>query len=463
MHNTVIRKHAAGLIGKTSPPGPRGHRLIGSLLEVRRDRLNFVMRATQEYGDLVGFRMGPKRLYLVNHPDYFKHVLCDNPGNYLKGIGLVDAKPLLGNGLLTSEGDLWASQRRLLQAAYRGERLEGFSLSMVETTRIMLDRWQAYANRDQPLDIAQEMVRLTVKILGFTLLHTDLENKADMLAANLTVITRWAMSQMTALFRLPLSIPTPGNLRAQRALHQLDQLVQGIVYDRYQKDTDGYNDILSLLLSEKNGNGSQHAIDKQVRDEIMTLLLAGHETTAATLTWTWYLLSQHAEVERRLHQELDQVLSGRNPTLADLPHLVYTRMLIDEVLRLYPPIWVIPRKTIAEDRMGGFTIPAHSDLLLSVYSLHRHPDFWKTPHACDPERFTAEQSAGRAPFSYLPFGAGPRSCLGSRFGLAEVILIVATVAQRYRFELVSQNTVEPEASLTLHPRHGIVMRLLKRR
>jgi cytochrome P450 len=420
------------------------------------------MQATREYGDLVGFRMGPKRLYLLNHPNYFKYVLCDNPGNYHKGIGLVDAKPLLGNGLLTSEGDLWASQRRLLQAAYRRERLDAFSLSMVETTLIMLNRWQAYAKRDQPLDIVQEMVRLTVKILGFTLLHTDLENKADMLAANLTVITRWAMLRMTALLRLPLNIPTRGNLRAKRALHQLDRLVEEIVSDRFQKDTDGYNDILSLLLSDKNGNGGQHEIDKQIRDEIMTLLLAGHETTAATLAWTWYLLSQHAEVERRLHQELDQVLSGRNPTLADLPHLVYTRMLIDEVLRLYPPIWAIPRKTIAEDRIGGFTIPAQSDLLLSVYSLHRHPDFWKKPHVCDPENFTVEQSAKRAPFSYLPFGAGPRSCLGSRFGLAEVILVVATIAQRYRFERVSQNTVEPEASLTLHPRHGIPMRLLQR-
>lgn len=264
---------------------------------------------------------------------------------------------------------------------------------------------------------------------------------------------------MTALFSFRLSVPTIKNLRARKALRRLDLIVQQIVSQEADQRGNDSHDLLSLLRTLRNGSPRNGAGWKLVRDEVMTFLLAGHETTAATLAWTWYALAQHACVESRLHQELEELLAGRDPSLSDLPRLTYTRMIIDEVMRLYAPVWLIPRRSIGDDRIGGYRIPANSDVLLSVYMMHRHPDFWDSSEKFDPERFSREECAQRAASCYLPFGAGARACIGSRFGLMETILVVAVRAQRLRFELVSGCNVAPEASLTLSPRNGIHMRL----
>jgi cytochrome P450 len=444
-------------------PGPRGRRLLGSLLEVRRDRLSFVTQATREYGDLICFRMGPKRLYLLNHPNYAKHVLSDNIANYRKGLGLAESEPLLGQGLLTSEGDLWASQRRLLQTAFHGKHMEDFSRSMVEATHARLGRWEKLRGGGQSLDIAQEMVGLTINILGSALFRLDFDDIAEDLSVDLTLLTRWAMARMTSLWGLPLNVPTPRNVRAQKALRRLESAVEKMIRQAQSRRAGGEDDPLSLLVAHGANNGNRAADEKQIRDEVMTLLLAGHETTAATLTWTWYLLSQHPEVERRLQSEVDEVLGGGRPTLADVPRLVYTRMVVDEVLRLYPPVWLLPRKAVGDDRLGGYLIPAGSDVLVCVYTMHRHPDFWDKAEDFNPQRFADENSAHRVSGSYLPFGIGPRTCVGSRFGLMEVILAVAVIAQRYSLKLSAAHRVEPEPALTLHPRNGLVMSLHERR
>ena len=437
----------------TPVPGPRGRRLLGSLMEVRRDRLKFVTHATQTYGDLICFRMGPKSLYLLNHPDYARHVLCDNETNYRKGLGLIEAKPLLGEGLLTSNGELWASQRRLLQVAFHNKRMEDFSTSMFNAAHATLERWHERASNEQVVDIAHEMVGLTINILGSTLFRIDFSETIEDLSRDLTLLTRWAMSRMTSISRLPMRVPTPKNLRARAALRRLESLVEKMI--RQHEDL-GDESLLSLMTARQNGSSLN---EKQTRDEVMTLLLAGHETTAATLTWVWYLLSQHPEVERRLHAELDQVLEGRRPTLSDLPRLVYTKMVVSETLRLYPPVWLLPRKSINPDRLAHHTIPANSDVLVCVYTIHRHPQFWDDAERFDPQRFGPDKGAERDSGAYLPFGAGPRTCLGSRFGLMEVMLVVATIAQRFRLRLAGDQKIEPEASLTLHPRHGLPMRL----
>lgn len=433
-------------------PGPRGHRLLGSLLEVRRDRLKFVTHATQTYGDLICFRMGPKRLYLLNHPDYARHVLCDNVTNYRKGLGLIEAKPLLGEGLLTSDGELWASQRRLLQAAFHNKRMDDFSHAMVDAANVMLERWQKRASTEQ-VDIAHEMVGLTINILGSTLFRIDFTDTIEDISGDLTLLTRWAMSRMTSIWKLPLHVPTPKNRRARAALQRLESIVEKMIRQHAHPGNDG---LLSLLAAQNSENS------KQVRDEVMTLLLAGHETTAATLTWVWYLLSQHPEVERRLHAEVDQVLGGRPATLSDIPRLVYTKMIVSETLRLYPPVWLLPRKTINPDRLDHHNIPANSDVLVCVYTIHRHPRFWHEAERFDPERFATDKGPERDSCAYLPFGAGPRTCLGSRFGLMEVMLTVATIAQRFSLRLAGDQKVEPEASLTLHPRRGLPMSLHRR-
>ena len=432
---------------------------MGSLLEVRRDRLSFVRHATAEYGDLICFRMGPKRLYLLNHPDHARQVLCDNVANYRKGLGLIEAKPLLGEGLLTSDGELWASQRRLLQAAFDNKRMEDFSRSMVDGAHSSLERWDKRAPTEPVLDIAQEMIGLTINILGATLLRIDLSETNQDISKDLTLLARWAMSRMTSLLRLPMSVPTPRNRRARAALQRLELLVERIIRQHEPVDSAGNESLLSLMTKNPDGG----ALDrKRTRDELMTLLLAGHETTAATLTWTWYLLALHPEVERRLHAELDDMLAGRRPTAADLPKLVYTKMIVSEVLRLYPPVWLLPRQAIEADRLGQHVIPANSDALVCVYTIHRHPQFWEDAERFDPERFGPDKAAERVAHSYLPFGAGPRTCLGSRFGLMEVMLVVAAIAQRFSLRLAADQKVEPEASLTLHPRHGLPMSLHRR-
>ncbi len=442
-------------------PGPRGRRLIGSLLEVRRNRLNFVMHATGKYGDLICFRMGPKRLYLLNHPDHARHVLCDNVANYRKGLGLNEAKPLLGDGLLTSDGELWASQRRLLQVAFNNKRMEEFSDLMITAAQTTVESWQEREPGEQVVDIAREMVGLTINILGSTLFRIDLTERTEDISRDLTVLTRWAMSRMTSLWKLPMRLPTPENRRARAALSRLESLVERMIQEHQPVDGSG-NETLVSLLTNQNSESRGGVTKKQMRDEVMTLLLAGHETTAATLAWTWYLLAQHPEVERRLHAEVDQVLAGRRATLADVPRLVYTRMAICETLRLYPPVWLLPRKAINADRLGQHLIPAKSDVLVSVYTIHRHPQFWDDAGRFDPERFAPDKNPERESCAYLPFGAGPRTCLGSRFGLMEVTLMVATIAQRFSLRLVGDQEVEPEASLTLHPRRGLPMSLRRR-
>jgi len=413
----------------------------------------------RDYGDVVGFRMGPRRLYLLSHPDHARHVLCDNQANYRKGLGLTDAEPLLGRGLLTSEGAVWNGQRRLVQQAFHGKQMEAFGASMIEAARATARRWQSHADAGTPVDVAQEMVRLTMDILGATLFRTDLSASADALSADLTVMARWAMGRMAALVRVPLALPTPRNLRAQKALHRLDQWVAETVAQHHRGGSDG--GLLALLTASDDDHDDPNA-HQQRRDEMLTLLLAGHETTAATLAWTWYLLARHPAVERRLHEELDGVLGEAGPSFADVPRLAYTKMVLQEVMRLYPPVWLLPRKAVAADQVGGYRIPAGADVLVSIYSMHRHPAYWQAPEVFDPTRFAAERAAQRPAYAYLPFGAGPRTCLGSRFGLMEAVLAVAVLARRYRCRAASAAPVEPEASLTLRPGGAVFMQLFER-
>ncbi len=463
MISDALAPHAAtaSLGVPREPPGPRGRRLLGSLDDVRRSKLRFVTRVTRDFGDIVGFQMGPRRLYLLTHPAHFKHVLHDNAANYHKGLGLTDAAPLLGEGLLTSDGERWARQRARLQGAFAADRLESYASRMTELTLALARRWRAPAIAGQPVEVVSEMARLALQVVGATLLRVDLSARADAITADLGAVARWAMRRMAALVKTPYWLPTPRNLAARAAVGRLERLVANVVDERRQAGHEADGDFLSVLLAAAEEDGA--AGQRQLRDELLTILLAGHETTAATLGWTWYLLSQHPEVEGRLHDELASVLGGTPPTFADLPRLVYTRRVVEEVLRLYPPVWMLPRKALADDCVEGYRIARHADVLLSVYSLHRHPAIWEQPERFDPERFQPERSARRGPYSYLPFGAGPRTCLGTRFGLMEALLVIAVLAQEYRLERAQDGPVEPDPALTLRPRHALPMRLRPRR
>src|SRR6266700_2650341 len=386
-------------------PGPRGNFLFGSARKIQRDPLQFGLTMTHQYGDIVRLRFLLWPAYLVNHPDSVKYVLQENQRNYNKDIYPYRVfQPLLGRGLVTNDGKSWFHQRHLIQPAFHRKRLAAFGTLMTGATARMLDKWQGFAERDQSLDVAAEMLRLTLHIVSKALFDIDLSKETHIVGQAVTTVNELLSDYIYAPFP-SFSIPTPRNRRYLVACGTLDQVVHGIITQRRQQNTDA-DDLLSMLLLARDEETGQGMNDQQVRDEVITLLIAGHETVSTALTWTWYLLSQHPE-----------------------------------------------------DEIGGYFIPANSMIVLSPYMTHRHPAFWENPEVFAPERFTPERAASRPLYAYFPFGGGPRTCIGSNFALMEMQLILATVAQRYRLRLVPGHQVEPEALLSLRPRYGLPMTL----
>jgi enediyne biosynthesis protein E7 len=430
-----------------SRPGPRGLRLLGSLFDVRRDPLGFALGMTRRYGDVVEFRIGRRRLFLFNHPEAFRAVLRDNPERYAKGIGLTEARPLLGDGLLTGDGPAWAARRQQLHALFQPDRLEHFAAAVAAATGDWIERRRETSGTGEALDFAEEMTGLTLDILGRTLLRVDLRAAAA-LADDFDGVQRWAIRRMTSPWAPSLAWPTPANRRVSRALARFDGTVESWVAARRAAapaDTAAEPDALDLLLA-----GPAEPTARELRDEILTLLLAGHETGSAALGWTAYLLARHPATGERLAAESDEVLGGRAPVLADLQRLPYAKAVLQESMRLFPPVWMLPRRAKEDGEVAGVPVPAGADVLLCPYALHRHPQFWEDPEEFRPERFTA----GRAPAAgaYLPFGHGPRACLGSGFAMMETTLVLALLAGRFRFRLAAGAAPVPEPLLSLKPR-----------
>ncbi len=439
-------------------PGPPGQLLFGNLPAYRRDPLQFYLDAHREYGDVVRFRAGPWHWHLIAHPEDVQYVLRDNYPNYGRSFFNNYLKSLLGQGLLTSEGDLWLRQRRLMQPVFHRKRIVDFATTMTDATAAMLERWEPYACSGQPLDVAAEMMRLTLEIVGRTLFSVDISRETDTVGRALTTAIEHINQRSTRLFPIPESVPTPANRRYYAARETLDKVVHDIIETRRRSDGDA-DDLLAMLLQARDEETGESMSNQQLRDEVMTIMLAGHETTAVALSWTWYLLSKHPHVAEKLHAELAQVLDGRSPTLDDLPDLTYTKMVIEEVMRLYPPAWIMSRAPLEDDEIRGYHIPAGTSVMLCQYVTHRHPDFWPNPEGFDPERFAPERTASRLQFAHFPFGGGPRQCIGNEFAMLEARLIVAMVAQRYRLDLVPGHPVEPQPMITLRPRDGILMTL----
>ena len=408
------------------------------------------MRITGEYGDIVRYRADGWAATLVNHPDYVKRVLQDNHRNYTKE-GTPDfmmLKPMLGEGILTSEGESWLRQRRMAQPAFHRKRIEAFGTLMTDLTALMLDQWETQIG--QPLEMVKEMTQLTLRIVARALFSYDVSSEADVFGRAVEVLNE-SMGHFD---------PTNMDVRRQfrSALITIQQIVHQIIQERRLHPEDR-GDFLSMLLVAQDEETGYRMNDRQVRDQVLTLLLAGHETTAKALSWTFYLLSQHPEIEERLVQELNTVLGGRTPTIEDLPHLPYSWMIIEESMRLYPPIWLLSRVAVADDEIGGFHIPAGSLVAVSPYAMHRHPGYWENPERFDPEHFRPERAAERPTFAYLPFSGGPRLCLGKHFASVEAHLVLAMIYQRFRLRLAPAHPVVPEALVTLRPHYGLPMTL----
>jgi cytochrome P450 len=442
---------------QANPPGPRGHLLLGSLREIQRKPLELLREGFRDYGDVVRYRFAATHSILLAHPDHIRHVLHDNYRNYDKhNVDYAMLRRLLGNGLLTSEGASWRRQRRLMAPMFHRQRVAGFCNQMVDGTLAMLERWEALAQSGEPFDVAAEMTRLTLAIVASALFSADVSGDAETIGAALTEVNR-QLGEFSLLDAIPV-IPTARKRRFRAAVRALDQVVDRIIDER-RLTMHRSEDLLSMLLEAVDEETDQAMSKRQVRDEVLTLLLAGHETTANALAWTWYLLSQNPDAEEKLHDEIARVLGDRAPGALDLPNLVYTRMVIEESMRLYPPAWAISRNAIGEDEIGGYRVQRKTNMIICSFITHRHPAFWEEPERFDPERFSPARSEGRPSFAYFPFGGGPRICIGNTFAMSEAQLVVATVAQRYRLRLVPGHPVQLQPLITLRPRHGIQMTL----
>jgi cytochrome P450 len=435
----------------------RGGPIFGSARAFRDDPLGFIESARRAHGDFVRIRLGPYRVYLLLGPEHVKHLLQKNPGNYLKD-GYEHNEALTGRGLLTSEGEFWRRQRRLAQPAFHKERLSGMVGTMTASTEEMLGRWRDHLGKGggRPLETDAEMSRLTLSIVSRTLMGTDVSAGASEVGRSLEYTLWYAFRRTGRFFNLPFGFPTPKNLRYMRAIRTLESLVYSLIDGRRGTGEDG-GDLLSMFVQARDSETGEGLGRKQLRDEVMTFLAAGYETTARALAWTFYLLDRNPGEGRKLREELARVLGGRTPTYEDLPRLVYTKMFVQESMRLYPPVWGLARRARGEDEIGGHRVPKGSRLIVSSYVTHRHPDFWENPEKFEPERFTTERSEARPRYAYFPFGGGPRQCIGVNFATMEATLITAMVAQRFDLSLVPGHPVDPQANLTLSPRYGLPM------
>ena len=449
---------------RATPPGPDGDFLgLRSIRRFRRDALGYLTELARTYGDLVRFPFGPFQVYLVSHPDYVHQVYVEQASKFHKTRLFKQVlKPSVGNGLLTSDGEFWRRQRRMVQPAFHSKRVESYSGVMVDYTLRMLDGWAAGQERE----IHHDMMRLTMAIVGKTLFDADVSGEADRIGQAITTGIEIDNRKFNRLVQWPGWAPTPDNRKSKQALKVIDDTIMGFIRERRASGEDKAGtrgDLLSMLLLAADEDGAGGGMtDKQARDEAFTLFAAGHETTANALAWTWYLLSQYPQVEARLHEELDAALGGRPPAVQDLARLPYTDWIVKESLRLYPPAWTTTREPQEDVVIGGYPIPKGSTIFLSQWVSHRDPRTFDQPERFVPERWADGFEKQLPKGAYFPFAMGPRICIGNTFALMEARLVLAAMAQRYRLELLPGQTIAPQPLITLRPRDGIRMRVVGR-
>ncbi|MCU1270480.1 MAG: cytochrome family protein [Acidobacteriaceae bacterium] len=441
------------------PPGPKPRFLIGNMPLASSDPLLVFTAWAREFGDIFYYRAAWLHVYFLNHPDLIEEVLVRNYKNVLKDRVVRNSRWFFGQGLLTNEGDSWLRQRRLSQPAFHRERVASYAKIMTDYAGQVLATWQDGEIRD----IHQEMMRLTLRIVVRTLFNVESE-ETEQISSAMNIVMGNTTGIRMLLPPIARYLPTPKMIGFRRAVARLDETVYSIVSKRRAHErvhTEDSGDLLSMLMQAKDEDGSRMS-DKQLRDEVLTFLLAGHETTALALSWTWHLLGQHSEVERKLHQELDRVLDGRVPIFSDLPALTYTERVIKESMRLYPPAWSLARTVVSDFELRGYRIPSGANVVMSQWIMHRNPTYFPDPDKFDPDRWLPERSQKLPRFAYFPFGGGARQCIGTAFAMMEATILLATIAQRFRFNTVPEHPVVPIPSFTLRPKYGIKMTIQTR-
>ncbi|MEV0899204.1 cytochrome P450 [Actinoplanes sp. NPDC049802] len=437
--------------GRT-PPGPSRAAALSMLALMNRDRLAMMTGAARRWGDASRLPVGHKTLYFFNHPDHAKHVLADNAANYRKGIGLVHARRALGDGLLTSEGDLWREQRKVIQPAFQSRRVAQQADAIAAEGARLVGRLSGRIGTG-PVRMVDELTSLTLGVLGRTLLDVDL-HAFERIGSDFGAVQDQAMFELATLSMVPMWIPLPHQVRFRRARRRLSGIVDRLVAERRAR-ADGTDDVLSRLMTSTGREPDPRVGQARLRDELVTLLLAGHETTASTLSWSLHLLDRHPWAWERVHAEAREVLGDRLPDHRDLAGLRYTHAVIEEAMRLYPPVWLLPRIAVQADVVGGYRVPAGADVLISPYTLHRDPRFWDRPDSFAPDRFAAGTSTDRPRYAYIPFGAGPRFCVGNHLGMLEAVLVLAMLCRDLRLTGVPGEPVVAEPMLSLRIRGGL--------
>lgn len=446
-------------------PRYAGHPVLGNLLQRSRDPLGLCVDSQRELGDVVRFRMAHIHVEQMTHPDHVQHVLIDAKARYGKGVIWDKTRPLVGDGLLTSEGEEWRRRRRIVQPSFSRASLDGLVDTLVAAVSDVLAGWEAPADGGEEIAVFTRMKQLTLSMVLRSLFGVDLAEEPDEVAAAVTTtieITNQRIQAPTPYLPWLYRLPTGTNRRFDHEMRILDRVVDGLVTQRLsgqREDPAGVQaDLLDVMLASAEAEGTASA-RQRLRDDMMTLVLAGHETTATALSWVFHLLAQHPDVEDRVAAEIEVVLDGRVPTAADLGALSYTEAVINETMRLYPPVWALPRVALEDDEVSGFRIPRGDTVLLVPYVTHRHPDFWSDPERFDPDRFLPENAASIYRWSFVPFGAGQRQCIGNHFAMMEAKIVVVMVMQRFRLRARPGVEVVPNPYLTLRPRGSLPMRV----
>lgn len=439
------------------PPGPKGLPMAGSIFGYFRDMLGFLVRMREEYGDIAYFKLGSRKMYLVSDPELIKDILVTHNRNFTKSRALQRAKIVLGEGLLTSEGESHVRQRKIIQPVFHHKRIKGYGDTMALYTAKMAEGWES----GQVVDIHCEMMRLSLAIITKTIFDADVESESDEIGKSLTDIVTLFPRLLFPYSEILDKLPLPGNKRCQEAMEHLDKIIYGLIEERRNRKSKK-EDLLAMLLEAQDEEGGAGMSDQQVRDEAITLFMAGQETTANSLSWTFYLISQNPEVERKLKEEIEAVLNGKLPSLDDLGKLTYTHKVFKEAIRLYPPAWAVARRAKEDYDLDGYTVPSGTDIFMSQFVVHRDPRHYKEPHRFNPDRWTKEFEEELPKFAYFPFGGGPRRCIGEPFAWMEGVIVLASIIPNWKMRLVPKQNIVPDALITIRPKHGVKMILEKR-
>lgn len=444
--------------GKAVPSVPAAHPLFRNALVFAKGPLPFMLRQWKELGDFYDVNFPQIPFLVLSHPDYVKHVLVTNHRNYKKAFSYNFLGYTLGKGLVTNEGDSWLKQRRTAQPAFHRQRLASLVDLMWDDTQDLIDHWKYHALTHQPVRLVEDMMQTTSSIVAHALLGTDLNNLSEKFVHLMTIVNNVTTQKLINPLRSPMWLPTPNNQSLNHAIRELDEMIFNIIAQR-RKKTHHHHDLLAMLMEAKDVESGDQMNDQQLRDEVVTLMMAGTETSANALSWAITLLIQHPKVVNRLRDEADQVLSAGKLTHESLRQLVYTEQVLQEAMRIYPPAWVVAREALQNDEVGGFPIPQGSQVYMLPFIVHRHPALWDKPNVFDPGRFSAELSQGRHKFAHFPFGGGPRYCIGNSFAMMEMQVILSLLVYTFDFSPATTLPVPLDPLLTLRPKNEIWLHL----